>query len=186
MRPRLLLPMLAATGLLLGCEKVDIGDDDATEDANENFLSIKPTSSGLGTQDAPLLVEQILRGDDIPSGESWVIGYVVGSTYRSMAMADFSGKASYTSNVLLSSDSLCADADRCIPVELATNAMQRLLSLPHNPSHHRQCAMVYGKPERYFSRNGLRNTSIAYWLPGFCLSDIITLPSEWNDWEASY
>lgn len=175
---------LAALCLFAACEKADFDED--TPDDTPPTAAAPPTSSGLGTQESPLTVEQVLRGDTLPTQPLWLVGYAVGSTYRSMSNARFETVTTYATNLLLASDSLCTDAARCIPVELPTSAMQRELSLSQHPDCHRRCIMVCGTPGRYFSHNGLRNVSAGYWLPGFDLSTIVTAPSEWEEQETPY
>ena len=166
------------------CEKIDLEKEG--EGNEPAFTQIVPQRSGEGTQEAPLMVEQVINGDTLSSRYYWVIGYVVGSTYRSINNATFEASTTYASNILLASDSTCTSVDKCIPVELKSNKMQQIASLPNNPGRHRQCIMVQGQYGRYFSRPGLRDTRAAYWLPGFDVASIVTAPIQWDERDSIY
>lgn len=162
-----------------GCEKIDLEEEGG---GGEPVLAqTLPQRSGEGTQESPLMVEQVINSDTLSSRYYWVIGYVVGSTYRTMNNAVFEATTTYDSNILLASDSTCTSVDRCIPVELKSSKIQQIASLPNNPGRHRQCIMVQGQYGRYFNRPGLRETRAAYWLPGFDISTIVTAPIQWNE-----
>ncbi|MCR4920842.1 MAG: DUF6359 domain-containing protein [Bacteroidaceae bacterium] len=169
-----------ALTLTAGCEKYDFTEDGTTRKEEEDFAP--PTDAGKGTAEAPYTVEDLLSADLTKSGGAcWVIGYVVGATYRTMNNAEFAPDANYSANVLLAGDSLCTSSQRCIPVELSSTSLQKKFALPHNPQGFRQCAMFYGKPARYFNVNGLRNISAGHWLWGFDIQQINPIPEEWND-----
>ncbi|MDE5787860.1 MAG: hypothetical protein K2H79_04875 [Bacteroidaceae bacterium] len=172
--------------LTTACEKVDI---EAEKDKTKEMPvapSVLPTASGKGTQDAPFLVEQVINGENTGSYLMWYIGYVVGSTYRTMQNPCFEAETSYTSNILLSSDPQCKRPERCIPVELRTVALQKAFSLHHNSNRFRQCIVLQGHSSMYFLTNGLRDIQTGYWLPDFDLSTIKTAPSEWEERSETY
>lgn len=173
--------------LSTACEKVDLSEfNNGDTPGNHSVVSSNlPASVGEGTQDAPYTVDQIIDGD-LPAESLWLIGYVVGSTYRTLSNASFTIPTTYTSNILLSFDSACTSVERCIPVELSTTALQKAVGLASNSERHRQCAMVQGIPNRYFSTNGIRNVSAAYWLPGFDISTIDPRPTPWEETEEEY
>lgn len=172
--------------LTAACEKVDIeAEKDKTQESPVG-TPVLPTASGEGTQDAPFLVEQVINGKDTETQLKWYIGYVVGSTYRTMQQARFVAESSYTSNILLSSDPQCERPERCIPVELRTVALQKAFSLHHNSNRFRQCIVLQGRSSQYFLTNGLRDIQTGYWLPDFDLSTIKTAPSEWEERSETY
>ena len=173
--------------LSVACEKVDIEAEKDKTKETPVAPSVLPTASGKGTQDAPFLVEQIINGEeDMESQLKWYIGYVVGSTYRTMQNPCFEAETSYTSNILLSSDPQCERPERCIPVELRTAALQKAFSLHHNSNRFRQCIVLQGHSSMYFLTNGLRDIQTGYWLPDFDLSTIKTAPSEWEERSETY
>ena len=171
--------------LLANCEKVDL-ESENNESGDNAYEQIVPTSYGHGTQESPLIPEQIIKGENLPTNSYWVIGYVVGSTYRFMSNAAFVAETENTSNILLSSDMNCENTENCIPIELSTSSIQKTLCLHHNSHLFRQCVMVLGQYGRYFSRNGLRNVQAGYWLPDFNLSTIKTAPTEWQERNIMY
>lgn len=172
---------LLAVCILCGCEKIDIDEPD------ESVTDIVvPTSLGLGTQKSPYTIEQILKGE-VSTDVSWFIGYVVGSTYSTMNNALFEAGTTYTSNILLSSDSLCQSTDNCVPVELGSSTIQKKLGLPYNSEHFRQCVVVKGQFLRYFRTNGVRNVVEGYFLPSLSLSALKNAtPAEWQEWHEWY
>ena len=167
--------------LLCGCEKIDIDELD-----NSSTDYVVPTSLGLGTQNSPYTIEQILT-EEVPTDMSWFIGYVVGSTYSTMKNALFKAETTYTSNILLSSDSTCQSIDNCIPIELSTSSIQKKLSLPYNSEYFHHCVMVKGQMLKYFRTNGVRNVEVGYWLPSLDLSTLKNAtPADWQEWHDFY
>ncbi|MBQ9558358.1 MAG: hypothetical protein IJV08_00025 [Bacteroidaceae bacterium] len=177
--------ILTAIGLTSNCEKIDWEEEEKSTEEGTTALVV-PVSVGYGTQEAPYIVEQVMKGTNIGSGLKWYIGYVVGSTYSTMKNAVFEGETSYTSNILLSSDSTCQNIDRCIPVELKSASIQQKLSLHHNEARFRQCVVVKARFGQYFRTNGLRDVQTGYWLPAFDLSQIKATPAEWQEWHSTY
>lgn len=170
---------LLAVGLLLlaSCQKALLDDAPGSPGISTKAL---PQGTGAGTEHCPYTVTDVLTGHvRADSGAVWVAGYAVGSTYRTLSAADFSPSTPYAGNVLLSADSLCRDASRCIPVELASTKWQTLLALPHNPQGYRQCLLVQGVPMTYYKHNGLRRVSAGRWLYGFDLGSVSHDPEEW-------
>ena len=181
---RAILCLSSCILLATSCEKIDLEEEG---EGNESVVSQTiPQRSGEGTQDSPLMVEQVINGDTLSSRYYWVIGYVVGSTYRNINNATFEASTTNESNILLASDSTCTSVDRCIPVELISNKIRQIASLASNPERHRQCIMVQGQYGRYFSRSGLRDTRAAYWLPGFDIASIVTAPTQWEEHDSIY
>ena len=165
--------------LAVACEKVDLTKEETTGGNVE--WSGPPIGTGEGTAQKPYTVEEIQTLPMGETGQCWVIGYVVGATYRSMNEAMFTSATSYTSNILLSGDSLCEDIRNCIPVELNGKKMQKAFALPQNPAGFRQCAVFHGTAARYFSKNGLREIDAGHWLLGFDIQAICPTPQEWED-----
>jgi hypothetical protein len=96
-----------------------------------------------------------------------------------MSNATFLSESQNQTNILLSSDSLCTDTARCIPVELSSDKWRKALSLPTNTLHFRKCLLVQGIPSRYlYNRKGLRNVSAGLWLDGFDIASVA--PQDWN------
>lgn len=165
--------------LAVSCEKVDLSKDEAA--ASDIEWSGPPTGTGEGTAQKPYTVKDIQTLSLAEAGQCWVIGYVVGATYRSLNEAMFTPTTSYTSNILLSGDSLCSDTRNCIPVELSSKKMQKSFALPQNPSGFRQCAVFHGTAARYFSKNGLRDIDAGHWLYGFDIQTVCPTPQVWGD-----
>lgn len=139
----------------------------------------RPWGIGLGTPEQPYMVEDILH-KNYPSHtpSCWIIGYVVGATYQNLKNAQFSKNTTYTTNILLASDSTCTHIEECIPIELKGTKMQASFALPHNPKGFRQCVMLNGTPGEYFKKTGLRNITGGEWFYGFDISEIV--PDEWQ------
>ena len=174
--------VILACCLTAGCEKFD-PDPEAHEETTEHLV---PTSTGQGTQTSPYTVEQVIAGDGMTGQTRWFIGYAVGSTYSTIKNAIFTAETSYTTNILLASDSTCKDASVCVPVELSSSSLQKAFSLHYNSKHFRQCILVNGRFGLYFRTNGIRDVQAGYWLPGFDLSTIKTAPTEWQEREDKY
>lgn len=183
MTSRHTLSLLSALFLLHACEKVDVSPD---KGADASVQRIVPTSLGQGTQDSPYTVSQVLSGEAGAGMTSWVCGYNVGSTYRTMNNAIFEAQTTYNGNILISDDSLCTDKSRCIAVELTSTAVQQSLSLVGNPHRFRQCVVVKGLLGRYFSQPGIRDAQSGYYIEGFDIADIDTSPSDWDESSFTY
>lgn len=173
---------IATLCLTAGCEKFDPEPEEEKETAEH----VVPTSLGRGTQTSPYTISQVIAGDSVTTKVSWFIGYVVGSTYSTMQNAVFDAETSYTSNILVSSDSTCEEISLCVPVELSTVSLQKAFSLHYNSKRFRQCIMVNGRFGQYFRTNGIRDVQTCYWLPGFDISTIKTAPTEWQERDERY
>ena len=169
--------------LLSACEKIDLEKE---EGGNDGVVHTVPTRTGEGTQEAPYTVGQVLYGETPIAQEAWVIGYLVGSTYRTMANAIYAAQTTYSGNILLSYDSLCNSADKCIAVELTSKTMQERLSLASDSTRFRKCVVVNGTLGRYFTRLGLREAITGYLLPNTDLQIIDPQPTEWDETEEKY
>lgn len=174
------LPLFCVALMVLACERPDL---DTPKEKGTQAVALQPLGHGLGTQESPLTAGDVLAGLTAEGGATncWVMGYAVGSTYRTMNNAQFSVPTTYAANVLLADDSLCMDADLCVPVELAGTASQGLFSLASCPQMWRRLLVVRGTAGRYFSRPGLRAASLGYWLPDFDLATISPVPTPWEE-----
>ncbi|MCD8266814.1 MAG: DUF6359 domain-containing protein [Prevotellaceae bacterium] len=178
-----LLITTIATLCLIGCDKVDL---DAT-DSPGAISKTEPVGHGLGTQERPLTPDEMLEGV-MPQSASdcWVMGYAVGSTYRSLSNAVFGVPTTYSTNILLASDSLCEDASQCVAAELTSTSMKNQFSLSLYPEGFRQFVVLEGTFGTYFSQAGLRSVSAGYWLPSFDLSPICPAPQEWEEQDYTF
>ncbi|MGN0233446.1 MAG: DUF6359 domain-containing protein [Bacteroidaceae bacterium] len=150
-------------------------------DGGESPVYVLPMGTGQGTQEYPFTVRDVLDGMVAGvSGQVWVIGYAVGSAYRSLDNASFSLEDASSTSLLLSGDSLCSDVTCCVPVELSSSKWKSLLSLPSNPNGFRQCVLLMGVPATYYRTSGLRSLSEGRWLYGFDISSISQDPQEWE------
>ncbi|MBO7119879.1 MAG: hypothetical protein J6W03_06135 [Bacteroidaceae bacterium] len=170
------ISLLLLCPLLACCQKTDLVGEPAEAGATEVPETIVGT--GMGSRSMPFTVTDVWRcdlADDVPV---WVVGYVVGTAPRAMGNAVFAADADNQSNILLAADSLCSDAELCIPVELASVKNRELFSLPSNVRLFRHCLLLKAFPRKYLNRKGLRNVSEGLWLDGFDIASIA--PSEWG------
>ena len=165
--------------LLTCCQKIDLPvEPDNTGAAGNEEQAAGIIGTGEGTMECPYTATDI-RSLELSNSEAvWVIGYMVGTARLSMSNAAFSIEADNQSNILLSTDSLCSNADLCIPVELSSAKNKTSFSLPANTGHFRKCLLVKGVPSTYLNRKGLRNISTGLWLDGFDISSVA--PEEWG------
>lgn len=174
--------LLLAGLLLVACQKVDLTEDPENEPdspaANPSGQVATVYGTGRGTPTMPYTVEDIRSRALSATDAVWVIGYMVGTAPRAMSAASFAADAANRSNILLSGDSLCADTAGCIPIELSTEKMRKLLALPDNRAHYRQCVLLCGKPSVYLYRKGLRSITAAQWMDGFDISQVA--PEDWE------
>ena len=177
LRKRNSLPLLCL--LLACCQKVDLPagpEDSATADETE--LTARIIGTGEGSRVRPYTVTDIGTLELSGSEAVWVIGYMVGTARQTMNNAVFSADADNQSNILLSLDSLCTDADRCIPVELSSAKNKANFPLPANVQHFHQCLLIKGVPSTYLKRKGLQKVSAGLWMDGFDISSVA--PEEWG------
>ena len=171
--------LLAALLAVASCEKLDFSEEEVS--GGDVPVTIDIIGTGEGTMEKPYTVEDIQAGEMFGNtGESWVIGYVVGATYSSMKNATFGPYTYYSSNILLSSDSLCNDPAKCIPVELSSADVKRRFSLSENEKGFRKCLLVRGWPALYFKVNGLRSVSAGMWIQGYDLQGILRQNDGWD------
>ena len=160
------------------CNRVDLPE--AEKDKDKEVIAL-PIGVGEGTSERPWTVEQVLKGAAKPGKAGWVIGYAVGAVYQTLENPSFETDLTYTSNIILASDSLCEDATLCVPVELSTKVMKEGFSIPYNQDCLHQCVMMHGMVGTYFKTKGLRTCDTGLWLMGFDISSISSLPEEWHE-----
>ena len=172
-----MIALLPALFLLTGCKMEEYTD----EEAGEEFAASVPVGHGEGTQQRPFTPDEMMAGGDLPYGEEvWVMGYAVGSTIQNMENATFEVPTTNAHNILISSDSLCTDAERCIPVEFSGSNMQLRFSLAHQPGSLHRFIVIRGTLGLYFSHVGIRQSDAAYWIDGFDLSRIAPPRQDWD------
>jgi len=172
--------------LLVACEHVDLEDEETVSSATD-LPQIVPVGHGRGSQELPYTVGELLDGKKPQtSANCWVMGYAVGSTQSSFSNALFEVPTAYYTNILLSDDSLCTDAEQCIAIELSTKAMQEKFSLDYYPEGFRQFVVVSGTFGQYFRHVGFRKVQQGYWIPGFDLGTILSSPTTWDEVEENF
>ena len=161
-----LLPFLSIA-LVFSCQKIELPDGTADEDAQNATGGGNGASPSLDTSNALTVGEAMQRAAD--GSEVVIKGYIVGYTASSMSNASFSipnDKAN--TNMLLSDtpdefDELC-----CLPVELPTTGrnLRGLLNLYDHPEYFNQYIAIQGKLTTYFRVVGLKSpTAFAFIAP---------------------
>ena len=161
-----LLPLLSMA-LAFSCQKIELPDGTADEDAQNATGGGNGASPSLDTSNALTVGEAMQRAAD--GSEVVIKGYIVGYTTSSMSNASFSvpGDKANT-NMLLSDtpdefDELC-----CLPVELPTTGrhLRGLLNLYDHPEYFNQYIAIQGKLTTYFRVVGLKSpTAFAFIAP---------------------
>ena len=161
-----LLPLLSIA-LAFSCQKIELPDGTADEDAQNATGGGNGASPSLDTSNALTVGEAMQRAAD--GSEVVIKGYIVGYTTSSMSNASFSvpGDKANT-NMLLSDtpdefDELC-----CLPVELPTTGrnLRGLLNLYDHPEYFNQYIAIQGKLTTYFRVVGLKSpTAFAFIAP---------------------
>ena len=161
-----LLPLLSMA-LAFSCQKIELPDGTADEDAQNATGGGNGASPSLDTSNALTVTEAMQRAAD--GSEVVIKGYIVGYTTSSMSNASFSvpGDKANT-NMLLSDtpdefDELC-----CLPVELPTTGrnLRGLLNLYDHPEYFNQYIAIQGKLTTYFRVVGLKSpTAFAFIAP---------------------
>ena len=137
-----------------------------------------PVVTGEGTMESPFTVTDVQTLQLAADEPVWVVGYMGGTAYRSMGNAEFNAEARNNSNILLAADSLCSDAEKCIPVELNSSKLKSAYSLPSNPQRLHHCLLLRGVPSTYLHRKGLREVSAGLWMNGFDVAKVA--PEPWG------
>lgn len=161
-----LLPLLSMA-LAFSCQKIELPDGTADEDAQNATGGGNGASPSLDTSNALTVGEAMQRAAD--GSEVVIKGYIVGYTTSSMSNASFSvpGDKANT-NMLLSDtpdefDELC-----CLPVELPTTGrnLRGLLNLYDHPEYFNQYIAIQGMLTTYFRVVGLKSpTAFAFIAP---------------------
>ncbi len=169
---------------LTGCQLEDLTEDTAQETEEDEL--VYPVGHGQGTQLRPYTPDDLLAGKAESGQQVWVMGYAVGSTYRSLSNAIFSVPTTYESNILLANDTLCTDAAQCIAVELSTSTIKEQFALSNQPQRLHQLVVFQGTAGTYFSQAGLRQAATGYWFPDYFPSLSDTGTEEWEENENTY
>ena len=161
-----LLPLLSIA-LAFSCQKIELPDGTADEDAQNAAGGGNGASPSLDTSHAITVTEAMQRTAD--GSEVVIKGYIVGYTTSSMSNASFSiPNDKPNTNMLLSDtpdefDELC-----CLPVELPTTGrnLRGQLNLYDHPEYFNQYIAIQGKLTTYFRVNGLKSpTAFAFITP---------------------
>lgn len=177
--------------LLCSCQHLDFSNEKDNKDGNvPDRQMIIPKRTGLGTQEAPYTVTDVIEGKDTLMGRMvWVVAYGVGETYKSLGNANFLPPFLYSTSLLLADDSLCQHTSEVLPAELSTAALKRDVALSNVPQYHRQCLILQATVQTYYNTTGLRSIKNYYWLPkGFVIPT--SRPEEWDvlpqEWLKNY
>ena len=161
-----LLPLLSMA-LAFSCQKIELPDGTADEDAQNATGGGNGASPSLDTSNALTVTEAMQRAAD--GSEVVIKGYIVGYTTSSMNYPSFSiPNDKPNTNMLLSDtpdeyDELC-----CLPVELPTTGrnLRGLLNLYDHPEYFNQYIAIQGKLTTYFRVVGLKSpTAFAFIAP---------------------
>lgn len=177
-RSKLTVSILCLVLLLPSCQQMSLEEETG---GSSGTSCASPVGFGEGTAERPFTVGDVMKGKAAQSqSQVWVIGYAVGSAYRSLDKATFSPSSASSSSLLLSADSACTQVSRCIPVELGSAKWQNQFALSRQPAGFRQCVMLRGVPSKYYNKNGLRSLSAGRWFLGLDLSCVSRDPQEWE------
>ena len=161
-----LLPFLSIA-LVFSCQKIELPDGTADEDAQNATGGGNGASPSLDTSNALTVTEAMQRAAD--GSEVVIKGYIVGYTTSSMSNASFSVPGDKANTNMLLSDTPDEDDDLfCLPVELPTTGrnLRGLLNLYDHPEYFNQYIAIQGKLTTYFRVNGLKSpTAFAFITP---------------------
>ena len=161
-----LLPLLSMA-LAFSCQKIELPDGTADEDAQNATGGGNGASPSLDTSNALTVTEAMQRAAD--GSEVVIKGYIVGYTTTSMNYPSFSiPDDKPNTNMLLSDDPDEYDELCCLPVELPTTGknMRGLLNLYDHPEYFNQYIAIKGTLTTYFRVNGLKSpTAFAFITP---------------------
>ena len=161
-----LLPLLSMA-LAFSCQKIELPDGTADEDAQNATGGGNGASPSLDTSNALTVTEAMQRAAD--GSEVVIKGYIVGYTTSSMNYPSFSVPDDKpNTNMLLSDtpdefDELC-----CLPVELPTTGrnLRGQLNLYDHPEYFNQYIAIQGMLTTYFRVVGLKSpTAFAFIAP---------------------
>ena len=165
--------------LTVCCQKIDTTVSPSAGDGEGlSAEDVQVVGTGEGTMECPFTVTDVQTLQLAADKPVWVVGYMVGTAYRSMGNAEFNAEARNNSNILLAADSLCSDAEKCIPVELNSSKLKSAYSLPSNPQRLHHCLLLRGVPSTYLHRKGLREVSAGLWMNGFDVAKVA--PEPWG------
>ena len=161
-----LLPLLSMA-LAFSCQKIELPDGTADEDAQNATGGGNGASPSLDTSNALTVTEAMQRAAD--GSEVVIKGYIVGYTTTSMNNVVFSiPDDKPNTNMLLSDNPDEYDELCCLPVELPTTGrnLRGLLNLYDHPEYFNQYIAIQGKLTTYFRVVGLKSpTAFAFITP---------------------
>lgn len=161
-----LLPLLSMA-LAFSCQKIELPDGTADEDAQNATGGGNGASPSLDTSNALTVTEAMQRAAD--GSEVVIKGYIVGYTTTSMNNVVFSiPDDKPNTNMLLSDNPDEYDELCCLPVELPTTGrnLRGLLNLYDHPEYFNQYIAIQGKLTTYFRVVGLKSpTAFAFIAP---------------------
>lgn len=166
--------LVAKTGLKNG-DKIKIhgqrGDyQGKTEVVNAYLVEIlesgtdpapNPGGEGDGSAASPYDVAYVLSAGN-PGTTAWVKGYIVGTVKdgsQTYSDATFSTENASATNFLLADEASCADASKCIPVQLPAGDVRTALNLKDNPANLGKFVCLKGNLEKYFGQPGLKSVT---------------------------
>ncbi|MDD6499272.1 MAG: DUF6359 domain-containing protein [Bacteroidales bacterium] len=155
-----LLPLLSMA-LAFSCQKIELPDDTADEDAQNATGGGNGASPSLDTSNALTVGEAMQRAAD--GSEVVIKGYIVGYTTTSMNNVVFSiPDDKPNTNMLLSDNPDEYDELCCLPVELPTTGrnLRGLLNLYDHPEYFNQYIAIQGKLTTYFRVVGLKSPTV--------------------------
>ena len=161
-----LLPLLSMA-LAFSCQKIELPDGTADEDAQNATGGGNGASPSLDTSHAITVTEAMQRAAD--GSEVVIKGYIVGYTTTSMNNVVFSiPDDKPNTNMLLSDNPDEYDELCCLPVELPTTGrnLRGQLNLYDHPEYFNQYIAIQGKLTTYFRVVGLKSpTAFAFITP---------------------
>lgn len=164
---RLSLMPLLSMALAFSCQKIELPDGTADEDAQNATGGGNGASPSLDTSNALTVTEAMQRAAD--GSEVVIKGYIVGYTTTSMNNVVFSiPDDKPNTNMLLSDNPDEYDELCCLPVELPTTGrnLRGLLNLYEHPEYFNQYIAIQGKLTTYFRVVGLKSpTAFAFIAP---------------------
>ena len=161
-----LLPFLSIA-LVFSCQKIELPDGTADEDAQNATGGGNGASPSLDTSNALTVGKAMLMAAD--GSEVIIKGYIVGYTTTSMNRPTFSiPDDKPNTNMLLSDNPDEYDELCCLPVELPTTGrnLRGQLNLYDHPEYFNQYIAIQGKLTTYFRVVGLKSpTAFAFITP---------------------
>lgn len=126
-----------------------------------------PATGGLGTQDEPYTVADVIASTADATGvwvEGYVVGYIGGMNYASGAVFsnDLSNVSTDTynnTNCILAPSADVTSTSQSIPAGIKAGATRDVLGLRNNPAIYLKHVKVKGDITKYFGTRGIKNIS---------------------------